>query len=86
MVERLKKSSLLALIACFSLGLWSSRAQNQRDAFSKWRPTRELAGVRYVGSDACLQCHAGLAAKRFANSMSRALEPVERCELFKRNQ
>ena len=86
MVERLKKRLLLALIACVSLGIWSSHAQSPRDPFSKWRPTRELAGVRYVGSDACLQCHKGLAAKRLANPMSRALEPAASCDLLKRNQ
>ncbi|HEU5237987.1 MAG TPA: hypothetical protein VFU37_12705, partial [Pyrinomonadaceae bacterium] len=64
MVERLKNGSLLALVACFGLGVWSSHAQSPRDPFSKWRPTRELAGVRYVGSDVCVQCHKGLAAKR----------------------
>ena len=36
-----------------------------------------------MGSGACTQCHAGLASKRQANSMSRALEPVESCGILK---
>jgi hypothetical protein len=86
MAERAEKTLLvggvvfLAMTLCLSL---SSRAQSQRDAFSKWRPTHELAGVDYVGSSACAQCHAALTANRQANAMSRALEPVEGCEILK---
>jgi hypothetical protein len=86
MAQRITKTLLLASVAVFTLGLWlmsSSRGQTQRDAFSKWRPTHELAGVRYVGSGACAQCHNPLTAKRLANSMSRALEPVESCGILK---
>jgi len=88
MSPRARKILLLVatLVPAFGLGLLStSRGQNQRDPFSKWRPTHELSGVRYVGSRACVQCHAGLGAKRLANSMSRALEPVESCGVLKTN-
>src|SRR5260370_39228654 len=61
----------------------SSHAQAQRDTFSRWRPTHELAGVTYVGSAACAQCHAPLTNKRLANPMGRALAPVESCEILK---
>jgi Cytochrome c554 and c-prime len=83
---RVKKTLLLISLVAVILGPWllsTSRGQSQRDAFSKWRPTHELPGVRYVGSGACAQCHAPLTAKRLANSMSRALEPVESCEVLK---
>ena len=86
MTQRIQKSLLLTSLFVFTLGLWllpASRGQNQRDAFSKWRPTHELAGVRYVGSGACAQCHAPLAAKRLANSMSRALSSIDSCEILK---
>jgi hypothetical protein len=56
--------------------------QNQRNVLSRWRPTRELQGVRYVGSNACAQCHARYTARRLANSMSRALEPAASCEVL----
>ena len=86
MSQRVKKTLLLTSLVALTLGFWllpASRGQSQRDAFSRWRPTHELPGVRYVGSAACAQCHAPLAAKRLANSMSRALEPVESCEILK---
>ncbi|MDQ6651842.1 MAG: hypothetical protein M3Y84_03765, partial [Acidobacteriota bacterium] len=85
MVERIKKTLVLTSLVCFTVSLWlslSSRAQSPRDAFSRWRPTHELAGVRYAGSSACAKCHTPQAAKRLANSMSRALAPVESCEVL----
>jgi len=86
MTKRIGKNLLLTSLFVLILGLWLlpiSRGQNQRDAFSKWRPTHELAGVRYVGSGACAQCHAPLAAKRLANPMSRALSSIDSCEILK---
>src|SRR5438105_6553049 len=86
MAKRVTKTLLLTGFVGLILGLWllpSSRGQNQRDAFSRWRPTHELAGGHYVGSSACAQCHALLTAKRLANPMSRALAPIESCEILK---
>ena len=72
-----------AALVCVASSLTLILAQDARDPFSRWRPTHELAGVRYVGSAACVQCHTSLAAKRLANPMSRALEPVENCDVLK---
>src|SRR5947209_1868547 len=86
MAKRVTKTLLLTGFVGLILGLCllpSSRGQNQRDAFSRWRPTHELAGGHYVGSSACAQCHALLTAKRLANPMSRALAPIESCEILK---
>jgi hypothetical protein len=84
MAQRATKTVLLTIFVAVTFGLLATlRGQAQRDAFSRWRPTHELAGVAYVGSGACAQCHAPLTAKRLANSMSRALEPVESCEILK---
>lgn len=88
MAKPVKKTLLLIGLVFFATTLWlslSSHAQSKRDPFSKWRPTHELAGVRYVGSGTCNQCHAALTAGRQANTMSRALEPVENCEILKTN-
>ena len=81
-----QKTLFLCGIIGLALGGWlltSSRAQIQRDAFSRWRPTHELAGMNYAGSAACAKCHAPLTAKRLANPMGRALAPVESCEVLK---
>ena len=88
MAKPVKKTLLLIGILSFTTTFWlalSSSAQSKRDPFSKWRPTHELAGVRYVGNGTCNQCHAALTAGRQANTMSRALEPVENCEILKTN-
>jgi len=75
---------MMAGLVFLTMTLWPfSRAQSQRDAFTKWRPTHELATVRYVGGSACAQCHAPLTAKRLANPMSRALALVADCEVLK---
>ncbi|HAF24154.1 MAG TPA: hypothetical protein DCK93_14810 [Blastocatellia bacterium] len=89
MAHRLKKNLVLAGLVIGALGLWispSPRGQNQSRAFSRWRPTHELAGVRYVGSSACAQCHSEVTAKRSANLMSKALEPTADCEVLKTHQ
>jgi len=83
MAALVKKALMLSGLACIASGLSLSLAQNARDPFSRWRPTHELAGVRYAGSGACAQCHAPQSAKRLANPMSRALEPVENCDVLK---
>ncbi|MFN2532519.1 MAG: multiheme c-type cytochrome [Pyrinomonadaceae bacterium] len=86
MRQRLKTALVLTctLFGTSSLFLsLPSRAQTQRDAFAKWRPTHELAGVRYAGSGACTNCHGALTEKRLANPMSRALVPVGDCEILK---
>src|SRR5689334_3279124 len=88
MPRRSQKVFFLVGIICCALTLWlleSLHAHAQRDAFSKWRPTHELAGVNYVGSAACAQCHAPLTNKRLANPMSRALAPADSCEVLKTN-
>lgn len=88
MAKPVKKTLVLIGVVFCTTTLWlslSSRAQSPRDPFTKWRPTHELTGVRYVGSGTCAQCHAALTAGRQANSMSRALEPVESCEILKAN-
>ena len=83
MAARVKKTLIVTGLAWFAFGLSLTFAQSQRDPFSRWRPTHELANVRYVGSAACAECHVALAVKRLANPMSRALEPADSCNVLK---
>ena len=88
MTDRVKRMLVLISLGFFSFSLWLSpllRGQGQRDAFSKWRPTHELAGVGYIGSHACAECHAAYEATRLANPMSRALEPAESCDVLEKH-
>lgn len=43
------------------------------------------AGGRYAGSSRCALCHADKARSFHSNSMSRALEPIDNCEILKQN-
>ncbi|HEY3037757.1 MAG TPA: multiheme c-type cytochrome [Pyrinomonadaceae bacterium] len=86
MTHRVTKAIASTILVLCVVGFWTSlspRGQNQNRALSRWRPTRELAGVRYVGSSVCAQCHTGQAAKRWPNLMGRALEPTANCEVLK---
>ncbi len=83
MTARVRKALMLIGLVLFAFGLSLAFAQSQPDAFSRWRPTHKLAGVRYVGSNACTQCHAAQTAKRLSNPMSRALARVDSCEVLK---
>src|SRR5258706_6983399 len=83
MAARVKKTLIVTGFAWFAFGLSLTLAQSQRDPFSRWRPMHELANVGYVGSAACAECHAALAAMRLANPMSRALEPADSCNVLK---
>ena len=88
MRDRIIKGLVSAALLCSALGFWISpllSGQNQNKPLSRWRPTHELTGVRYVGNNSCAQCHIDEAAKRLANTMSRALEPVSDCEILKKN-
>jgi hypothetical protein len=78
----------IALAICFG-GWYSLRGQNRRsasNAFSKWRPTRELAGIRYMGNEVCAQCHTDKARTQPANSMVRAAETGNDCSILKTHQ
>src|SRR5439155_26287823 len=86
MAQPVKKTLVRAGVMCFAISvslLASFHTQSQRDAFSKWRPTHELAGVNYVVCAACARCHAPLTAKCLAYPMSCALASVESREILK---
>src|SRR5260370_2784646 len=83
MTARVRKALMLIGLVLFAFGLSLAFAQSQPDAFSRWRPTHKLAGVRYVGTNACTQCHAAQSASRLSNPISRALARVDSCEVLK---
>lgn len=90
MTDSIKKTLFLFIIAfCFSLYAWSPRVlrgQGQMQGnspLSKWRPSHEAFGIRYVGSQACAQCHTHEAANWSATPMAHALETVADCEVLR---
>ncbi|HEX6047307.1 MAG TPA: multiheme c-type cytochrome [Pyrinomonadaceae bacterium] len=50
------------------------------DVFSDWRPNSDTRGVRYVGSKACVECHAGQ-EQQLHTPMAEALEVAPDCSI-----
>ena len=77
---------LLCLLTYLSVPrLLRGQGQTEADArLSRWRPTRELANVGYVGNAVCAKCHASEAANFFATPMANALKASSDCELLAR--
>ena len=48
--------------------------------FSEWRPNAETRGIRFVGSKACVDCHAR-EAKQLNTPMAQALEVAPDCRI-----
>lgn len=90
MVVRIEKTlalvtSLLCAVICF-WSVASLRGQNQipgENALSKWRPGREVAGIRYVGSDACAICHSRESKTQLVTPMGQALAPASDCQILR---
>lgn len=87
MIDAGKKAVALGLFIwaalCFgSFGLTGRQVQAQRNPFSDWRPTDDSAGIRFVGSRACAQCHKHEAATQIQTSMAHALEATNESQVL----
>jgi hypothetical protein len=51
------------------------------NVFSDWRPNFDTRGIRYVGSKACVECHANQASA-VATPMAQALEVAPDCKIL----
>jgi hypothetical protein len=87
MTDRLKAG--LILVAC-AVGVTLSLAARLSTApalaqgespFSRWK-SRDYAGLRYVGSKVCAECHEHEARAQLATPMAHALEPAPDCGLL----
>ena len=84
MSDRIKKALALSLLAiCIGFTFGSARSQRGQgqaqgdNPLSKWRPTSDHSGLRYVGSRACAGCHTEEASQLetpMAHAMSAALD------------
>jgi hypothetical protein len=50
--------------------------------FVEWRPNSDTQGIRYVGNDACVTCHASK-ANQLAEPMAHAMETAPDCRILK---
>jgi hypothetical protein len=88
MVNRLKASlALITLAAGVLLSLGDVRlstmpaSAQDRSPLSRWK-SRDYAGLRYVGSKVCAECHEHEARTQLATPMAHALEPASGCGLL----
>jgi len=83
-MERVNHRVVRAIVlAGFSLSLAALRSQSMAGGGASalvWPAAGE-----YVGSRQCGLCHAGQARTYHSSSMSRALEPVDNCDVLSRN-
>ena len=80
-------NSAIFLAACGIIGagaihllFTSSQAQSDK-LFSDWRPNNDTKGLRYVGSKACVECHAPL-VNQLLTPMAQALETAPDCRIL----
>src|SRR5215467_12513466 len=74
---------VLRMVVLTAAGVAGSLAQNMAGGGASalvWPAQGE-----YVGSKQCAVCHPKQSEGFHSNSMSRALEPIENCEILKRN-
>ena len=77
----IKTSVVLAIVALgAAVGLAGEDAR-----LSNWRPGGDTSGVRYIGSNACAECHAQQAESYFATPMARAAALASDSELLVKN-
>ena len=67
------------LLLCGLIGFAVKAGQD--DIFLDWRPGAATHGIRYVGSDACIKCHAAQAGQ-VHTPMAHALEVAPDCRIF----
>ena len=41
-----------------SFVMYGQTRSAKNDPFANWRPTEEIAGIKFVGNQKCIQCHA----------------------------
>ena len=94
MVGKKKRSEFLRLLAvtawaavCVagSVSAGAQEPQQESNRLANWRPSGDAAGIRYVGSAKCAQCHADKVSTQRNTPMAHALEPIPDCEILIQN-
>jgi hypothetical protein len=77
-MTRLKRILALFALASYAVVAYAGGMQKPSSPLSDWRPARDTAGVRYVGSAVCAQCHSEQSSTYAGTPMARAAElPAE---------
>ena len=68
--------AFLTALACCASGRAAQNTLKKDLDRVDWQPTWTLAGARYVGTEACAQCHTTERAAHSTSAMAQALEPA----------
>src|SRR5687767_230051 len=84
------KSNLrLAIVVLFLLALgvssWASSNLFSQEGAVRWHPRRSPANARFVGDQACAECHGKLVAVQSHSPMGMAMEPVSDSRVLTEN-
>src|SRR5215470_6020679 len=71
---------VLLVVGGLSLVLNQTRAQGD-NPFAEWRPNNETQGIRYVGNDACVECHVARGSQ-VNTPMAQAMEVAPDCRIL----
>lgn len=79
--RRVWKNALSCVVAVlclliFGAGFWAAIVRPQTGPAPRWRPRRVPADARFVGDQACAECHGKLVAVQSRSAMGMAMEPV----------
>src|SRR5215813_1709949 len=85
--RKLALTILLAFAAFAAFGFSRPHAPSEPSQSGKvWRPTRIPAGVNFIGSQACVECHKSKVEVQEKSSMGLALEHVAESPVLSSNQ
>jgi hypothetical protein len=85
---KIQIAAILAFIVFAAVGFSRTHlSKNQGDqqkpaATALWRPRKEVKDARFVGSNACTQCHEKISALQHHTLMSKALALTASCEIL----
>src|SRR5688572_20121560 len=85
-----KNNLRLAIVILFLLALgvssWASSNLFSQEGYAvRWHPRRSPANARFVGDQACAECHGKLVAVQSHSPMGMAMEPVASSRVLTEN-
>lgn len=81
-----KKNTQYAIVLIFLAALTVAASRRQQTSpHVDWRPNKSANGVRFVGSQACAQCHRSKVASQQKTSMALALALPATCDILRSN-
>jgi len=88
--SNLSKNTLRLVVVMLCLLLvgvvsWASNLLNQQSPVARWHPRRAPANAKFVGDQACAECHKSLVTLQSQSAMGMAMEPVASSKVLTEN-